>query len=300
MNTVGTALLLIITGTLAACGYNVQVVKDFHDGASDLSKSYNDILTLTEKWCAESMLYKELNSAGQYKNSETTTNNIKTECKKYADSVKVGRASSVVLMTYTDSLASLVDISPQYLSNDIKGVTDALGTIKNTNGDGRFKAGELDAFNKLASVMAEMVTSAAIKDKATEIMYEHTQTINEQVDLMRKIGRDAYEKTEWLNDVSRKNLVNSLERVGKMQQGDTSDQAITYRYLAYIVYQDTHDEKKSKAVLDAFDKAAEDFKTANSDLSVRFAKLSKKEKLDSVKALVDKAKELKEAVNNIK
>lgn len=316
MNITRMALPFAMIGMLSACGYNTKAVSDFNDGATGLTKSYTELMEKNVKWCYESMLASQLGDKF-YSTNENMKSTIDTTCKEYAKNVKTAEASAEVVNTYAAALSALVGVSPQFLEDDAKNLKDAALTIKNAEGEQKLTKEESDAFESLANTLSEMITTAAIKKKATDLMRDHSAAVNRQVDFMVDVSKKT---NKWVAGTTNNALILNLEKVGKLTEPEkeeprqqvkkresseskipfTNEQAIPYRYLAYVLSQQHPDQGNVDAAIASFEVAAKSFKDANNDLENKFSTLSKKEQLDSIVNLKDKVDLLRNSMQTIR
>lgn len=259
------SLTFTMIGVLSACGYNTKVVSDFNESAVGLTKSYSELMDNNVKWCYESMLASQLGDS-EYEDSYNMKDKINSTCEEYAASVKIASSSAVVVNTYAAALSALVGISPQFIEDDAKNLKDAALTIKNAEGEQALNKEEVEAFNSLVKTLSEMITTAAIKDKATQLMRDNSAAVNRQVDTMVEVSKRT---GNWLAGTTNKALINNLDLIGKSKASNgaiTNEQAIPYRYLAYMLSKNHPDQAAVTTALRNFEVAANSFKDANNDL----------------------------------
>lgn len=310
------ALPFAMIGVLSACGYNTQAVSDFNDGAVGLTKNYSELMENNVKWCYESMIASQLGDP-EYTDAKTMKDLIDGTCSDYAAKVKTAEASAIVVNTYAAALSALVGVSPQFLEDDAKNLKDAALTIKNAKGEQKLKKEDLEAFNSLVKTLSEMITTAAIKDKATELMRDNSAAVNRQVDVMISVSKET---SSWMTGLTNEVLINNLDFVGNSKANKntvitekkgkdkvakepvkfTNEQAIPYRYLAYILSKQHPDQEKVDAALRNFETAAISFKAANRDLEKQFTTLSKKDQITSILVLKKNVDVLRESIQTIR
>lgn len=302
MKTMRTALLLAMIGVLSACGYNTKAVNDFNESAVGLTKSFSALTDKSIEWCYESMLSSQLGNS-KYESQAKMQETIDGTCKNFAKDVKTSDASAVVVNTYAAALSALVGISPQFIEDDAKNLKDAVLTIKNADGTQKLNTNEVEAFAKLTNLLSEMITTAAIKDKATELMRDNSAAVNRQVDIMLAVARKLSENTSWIAGTTNAALVNNLEQIGSITKNGgkaTNEQAIPYRYLAYLLAKQHPKETDVTVAIANFEEAGRLFKIANNDLENKFSKLSKEDQLKSLKDLKEKIDDLRESIQAIR
>lgn len=291
-------LILAMVGGLSACGYNTQVVSDFNDSALGFTKGYSELMDKSVKWCYESMLLSQLGS-GEYTTQAAMQAEIDKTCKGFASDLKTAEASVVVVNTYAAALSALVGVSPQFIEDDAKNLKDAVLKIKERDGKAKLEDKDILPFEQLTNLLSEMITTAAIKDKATDLMRKHSPAVNRQVDIMLAVAKKSVENTAWVAGTTNDNFILNLERVGNLKTPGnkvTNNQAIAYRYLAYLMSQQHPSEESVKDALKKLNAAGESFKIANNDLESKFSTLSKEDQLKSLKDLKSKIEDLRESI----
>jgi outer membrane murein-binding lipoprotein Lpp len=285
-------------GVLSACGYNTKAVNDFNESAVGLTKGFSAITDKSIEWCYESMLSSQLGNS-KYESQEKMKATIDSTCKAFAKDVKTSEASAVVVNTYAAALSALVGISPQFIEDDAKNLKDAVLTIKNADGKQKLTSNEVVAFEKMTNLLSEMMTTAAIKDKATQLMRDNSAAVNRQVDIMLAVARQLSDNASWIASTTNTALISNLDQIGSLKNNGgkaTNEQAIPYRYLAYLLAKQHPNEQDVTAAITKFEAAGESFKKANTDLENKFSKLSKEDQLKSINELKDKIDALRESI----
>lgn len=318
MKIIKSLIPITLLGFISACGYNTKEVASFNESAASLTKSYSELMDTSVKRCRQAVLISQLSSP-KYNSSSNVKKVVDETCLAYAKDLKTAGASAVVVNTYAEALSGLVGISPQFLNDDAKNLKDAALTIKNADGTQKLDNNEVEAFEKLTKLLSEMITTAAIKDKATELMRNNSAAVNRQVDIMKNVAALAYKNGAIVAKDQYLNLQNNLDYASDVQACKdraeesrrkkvpefkiepclTNEQVIPARYLAFTMAQDMPDETQVSAALDKFAKACDAFKAANNDLERKFSKLSKEDQLKSLKDLKDKIEDLRETINKI-
>ncbi|MEE1888197.1 hypothetical protein [Pseudomonas carassii] len=294
------ALLLVMLFGLSGCGYNTQAVKDFNESSVGFTKSYSEIMKKSVKWCYESMLSSELGKTN-YVSASAMKKNIDGECEAFAANVKTAEASAVVINTYAAALSALVGVSPQFLADDAKNLKDAALTIKGADGNQVLNKEDAEAFEQLTKLLSEMITTAAIKDKATNLMRDNYAAVNRQVDTMLAVADVASTEVANAASVSNTALVSNIDfvgaRKGEKNKNLSNEQALIYRYLAYIMAQQHPDQKEVDDALAKFKAAGEALKKANINLEQKFSTLSKKDQLQSINDFANKVETLRDSIH---
>jgi hypothetical protein len=304
------SLLFFLACAVSGCGYNTKEVASFNESAIGLTKSYSELMESSVKRCRKAVLITQLSNP-DYTNYTDVKNTVDGTCATYAKDVKTASASAVVINTYAEALSALVGISPQFLDDDAKNLKDAALTIKKSDGTQRLDTNEVEAFEKLAKLLSEMITTAAIKDKATELMRDNSAAVNRQVDILKNVANHAYKNGGWVANQIDIALQTNLDYVGNVAECRrraavdktihclSNEEAIPARYIAFTMAQDNPTEEDIKTALNKFESACEAFKTANNNLESKFSKLSKQEQIKSIKDLKDKIDDLRKSINKI-
>lgn len=293
---------------LAACGYNTKVIDTYQQSANSITSDFMTISNNTVAICRQNHELGAVEST-TWVSGKDAIDSAKKDCAPMEEEIKSINLAATVISAYASSLALLAGVDPNYIDDDLSGLSDVAGKLKNTKGNEKISKEKLDALSKLASLISQVVTSEAVKSKMISTIQENKETINESVLVLKTFTNEIYSENVQISDRYTEAMLVRLNK--ESVSGEPADsesvnkkseqlnKKIPYRLAQREFVQLQQVSSSNKAAAKKFSEAADQFITANNDLADKFETLDKNAQLQSVKDLAKKAKELRESIKKI-
>lgn len=287
------AVLCVFT-LLTACGYNVKVIKNFEGASSTFTDSYSKVVAQTKKWCRQSQTYYAI-TREEY-DGQSFVGKWTAKCDEFDKNAKAALVSNSVVNGYAQALVLTIGVTPQYLNDDLSKMKTVLAGIKDKSGLPKVDANNLDATEKLVKLLTEAYVSSKVKDKTIEIIHDHKQAVNDNINGMVGYVESVYSDELRLTKIAYDAVNDDLATTTVPKKGQGVADVVAARFLLDKMTTSKGDLEAAKPVIAQFRETGEALIKANNELEKKFATLSKEDQVKEVVDFAEKAKDLREAI----
>ncbi|MGE8174669.1 hypothetical protein [Pseudomonas fluorescens] len=294
------ALSAVFAISLVGCGGNVKTIEAFQKSTDSLTGDYVKLADKIDEMCIEDALKTQLLSP-QYNGPNEThvLNVVEQTCGGAKAAKKQLRNAAVVLDSYVTALAQVAGLDVKVFDDDLKSLSEAVDGLKTRNDNRVFKESEVSAAQSLAKFVSQEMTSYLVKKEVSGAIKKNRDSFNNLVNAIALHIKTALPSQADANYATNSELAQALYETGNAD-GLLIGERLPARTAADIYNERAEASKKAKEAANKFDVAAKQLVKANDDLAVKYETLSKEEQLDSLKSLVKRAAEVRDAVRAVK
>lgn len=290
-----TLLLICVSG----CGYNVKTIQDFGVSGKSLSDSFNEITTEVHKSCYQTALTTQITQRFKYSYSDA----VKTasdQCKRTSDNNQIAKLYAAAISDYSTALAKLASQNTEFLDDEIKSLNTTADSLNKKDGTEIFKKEEISSIAGALKNISSLLTYYFVKNKTKSIIIESQTPINNVAEML----------AVWLSESTNDVIKDSVEVSTSMSTSLTSASSVSstadipkklpLRLAQADAEKQTMQAKELEKSVRLFRETVDAFKKANTELADKFDTLDKKQQLKKVLELVQKAKNLRDSVDDFK
>lgn len=285
---------------LVGCGGNVKTIESFQKSTDSLTNDYAILASKIEEMCLETAQATQILSP-DYKglNTIAAKNAIKQTCSDAREEKKQLINAAVVLDNYTVALAEVAGLDVKVFDDDLTKLSKAISGLQNQENEPVFNGSEVAAAEALAKFVAQELTSYRAKKEVIKTLNKNKDNYARLVMAMSMHIGTLFPSQASEHEKANNRLAEASYTVGNAP-GLTVGERLPARQIGDVFEGRTLKYKEAEEVVKKFQTAANNLIKANYELADRYEHLSRDEQLDSLKSLVKRAKEVRDAVQAIK
>lgn len=285
---------------LIGCGGNVKTIEVFQKSTDSLTNDYITLADKIDEMCIETALATQMLNP-DYQGPQTAHAKSVTEqtCGGAKESKKQLRNAAVVLDNYVKALAEVAGLDVKVFDDDLKNLAGAIKGLQSQTDKPVFDATEVTAAEALSKFVAQEMTSYLAKKEVSAAIKKNEDSFARLVAGMATHIGAVFPSQADIHKISNSNLAKTLYATGNAN-GLLLGERLPARVAADVFSKRTESYEEANKAAIKFKTAANQLNVANGELADKYETLSKDEQLDSLKALVERAKEVRDAVRAIK